>query len=86
MQERVYKVIVALKKRSLVFTAVLEGIFALGSIYCQAWILSFFMRASVKKQIQNDLDPFVVQVGMNIERVLPLAVSLLAATAWEVLS
>ena len=44
------------------------------------------MRASVKKQIQNDLDPFVVQVGMNIERVLPLAVSLLAATAWEVLS
>ena len=42
----------------------------------------FFMRASVKKQIQNYLDPFVVQVGMNIERVLPLAVSLLAATAW----
>ena len=40
------------------------------------------MRASVKKQIQNYLDPFVVQVGMNIERVLPLAVSLLAAAAW----
>ena len=46
----------------------------------------FFMRASVKKQIQNYLDPFVVQVGMNIERILPLAVSLLAAAAWEVLS
>ena len=44
------------------------------------------MRASVKKQIQNYLDPFVVEVGMNIERILPLAVSLLAAAAWEVLS
>ena len=44
--------------------------------------LDFFLRASVKKQIQNYLDPFVVEVGMNIERILPLAVSLLAAAAW----